>query len=86
MLTGPAMPRLLGFASGADARPSRVSGFWGWPGGSRVLPAADLARTAAIPDGRLRVLMVISRPAGARDVGCKPAAVRGYGGDRRIAG
>jgi hypothetical protein len=29
--------------------------------------------------------MVISRPAGARDVGCKPAAVRGYGGERRIA-
>ncbi len=38
-------------------------------GVSRALPVADLARTAVVPGGKLRVLMVISRPAGARDVG-----------------
>ena len=38
-------------------------------GVSRALPVADLAETAAIPGGRLRVLMVISRPAGTGDIG-----------------
>jgi hypothetical protein len=38
-------------------------------GVSRALPVAALAQTAAIAGGRLRVLMVISRPAGTRDVG-----------------
>ena len=38
-------------------------------GVSRALPVADLAGTAAVAGGRLRVLMVISRPAGTADVG-----------------
>jgi tetratricopeptide (TPR) repeat protein len=38
-------------------------------GVSRALPVADLAQTAAIPGGRLRVLMVISRPDGTGDIG-----------------
>jgi hypothetical protein len=37
-------------------------------GVSRALPVADLAATAAVPGGRLRILMVISRPAGTRDL------------------
>ena len=36
---------------------------------SRSLPVADGAGTLAVPGGRLRVLMVISRPAGTADVG-----------------
>ena len=36
---------------------------------SRSLPVAGGAGTLAVPGGRLRVLMVISRPAGAADVG-----------------
>ena len=38
-------------------------------GVSRALPTAELARTAAIAGERLRVLMVISRPAGTGDIG-----------------
>ena len=38
-------------------------------GVSRVLPTAELADTLPVPGGKLRVLMVISRPAGGRDVG-----------------
>jgi hypothetical protein len=38
-------------------------------GVSRALPVAELAQTAEVPGGRLRVLMVISRPAGTGDVG-----------------
>jgi hypothetical protein len=41
----------------------------GLAGVSRALPVAELARTADVPGGRLRVLMVISRPAGTGDVG-----------------
>ena len=41
----------------------------GLAGVSRALPVAELAQTAAVPGGRLRVLMVISRPAGTGDVG-----------------
>ncbi len=41
----------------------------GLAGVSRALPVADLAATAAVPGGRLRVLMVISRPAGTGDIG-----------------
>jgi tetratricopeptide (TPR) repeat protein len=36
---------------------------------NRSLPGADGAETVPVPDGRLRVLMVISRPAGTGDVG-----------------
>ena len=36
---------------------------------SRTLPVAGRAETLAVPGGRLRVLMVISRPAGTNDVG-----------------
>ena len=43
-------------------------------GVSRSLPAADLPETFAAPGGRLRVLMVISRPAGAGDVGYRMIA------------
>jgi tetratricopeptide (TPR) repeat protein len=35
---------------------------------SRSLPVAELVRTTAVPAGHLRVLMVISRPAGTSDV------------------
>jgi tetratricopeptide (TPR) repeat protein len=38
-------------------------------GVSRSLPVAETAETVAVPGGRLRVLMVISRPAGTGDVG-----------------
>jgi CHAT domain len=37
-------------------------------GVSRSLPTAELVETATVPAGRLRVLMVISRPAGTGDV------------------
>ena len=37
-------------------------------GVSRTLPTADLADPTVVPAGRLRVLMVISRPAGTADV------------------
>lgn len=40
----------------------------------RALPAADLAGTFAVRGERLRVLMVISRPAGDRDVGYRMVA------------
>ena len=43
-------------------------------GVSRALPVADLARTAEVAGGRLRVLMVISRPAGTRDIGYRMVA------------
>jgi tetratricopeptide (TPR) repeat protein len=43
-------------------------------GVSRALPVADLAATAAVAGGRLRVLMVISRPAGTADVGYQMVA------------
>jgi tetratricopeptide (TPR) repeat protein len=46
----------------------------GLAGVSRALPAADLVGTATIPGGRLRVLMVISRPAGTRDIGYRMIA------------
>jgi len=35
----------------------------------RSLPVADSAQMLEVPGGRLRVLMVISRPAGTADVG-----------------
>lgn len=38
-------------------------------GVSRSLPNAGLTQTIQVPGGRLRVLMVISRPAGTKDVG-----------------
>jgi tetratricopeptide (TPR) repeat protein len=41
---------------------------------SRSLPLADGAGTLAVPGGRLRVLMVICRPAGAADVGYQMVA------------
>ena len=40
----------------------------------RSLPVADRAATLEVPGGRLRVLMVISRPAGAEDVGYQMVA------------
>ena len=41
---------------------------------SRSLPIADRAGTLAVPGGRLRVLMVISRPSGTDDVGYQMVA------------
>ncbi len=41
---------------------------------SRSLPVADGAGTLEVPGGKLRVLMVISRPAGASDVGYQMVA------------
>ena len=46
----------------------------GLAGVSRALPTANLADTAAVPGGRLRVLMVISRPAGTGDIGYRMIA------------
>jgi hypothetical protein len=46
----------------------------GLGGVTRAVPVADLTRTAGIPGGRLRVLLVISRPAGMRDVGFRMVA------------
>src|SRR6185369_6172116 len=43
-------------------------------GVSRAPPVADLAATATVAGGRLRVLMVISRPAGTEDVGYQMVA------------
>ena len=41
---------------------------------SRSLPVADRAGTLEVPGGRLRVLMVISRPSGTEDVGYQMVA------------
>jgi hypothetical protein len=41
---------------------------------SRSLPTSDSAGTVPVPEGRLRVLMVISRPKGAGDVGYRMIA------------
>ena len=41
---------------------------------SRSLPVADRGRTLEVPGGKLRVLMVISRPAGTQDVGYQMVA------------
>jgi len=46
----------------------------GLAGVSRALPVADLSATAAVPGDRLRVLMVISRPAGTGDIGYRMIA------------
>jgi hypothetical protein len=43
---------------------------------SRSLPVADAAGMLKVPGGKLRVLMVISRPAGAKDVGYQMVAGR----------
>ena len=43
-------------------------------GMSRSLPIPETAETVPVPGGRLRVLMVISRPAGRRDVGYRMIA------------
>jgi tetratricopeptide (TPR) repeat protein len=43
-------------------------------GVSRSLPVAESAQTIPVPEGRLRVLMVISRPAGTGDVGYRMIA------------
>jgi tetratricopeptide (TPR) repeat protein len=43
-------------------------------GVSRSLPVAEAAETVPVPEGRLRVLMVIARPAGTGDVGYRMIA------------
>jgi tetratricopeptide (TPR) repeat protein len=45
-------------------------------GVSRAVPVADLAQTAAVSGGRLRMLVVISRPAGTGDIGYQMIARR----------
>ena len=61
-------PRLLGLPWELMRDPAGPAAL-GLAGMSRALPTADLAQMVAIPGGRLRVLMVISRPAGTRDIG-----------------
>jgi tetratricopeptide (TPR) repeat protein len=51
------------------ARPTPLALALDLDGVSRSLPTAELADTLPVPGGKLRVLMVISRPAGGRDVG-----------------
>ena len=65
-----------GVAVGADARSGPATPLaLDLAGVSRSLPVADAgARRSAVPGGRLRVLMVISRPAGAADVGYRMIA------------
>src|SRR6202035_4108185 len=46
----------------------------GLGGISRSLPVADGAGTLDVPGGKLRVLMVISRPAGTKDIGYQMVA------------
>lgn len=46
----------------------------GQGGISRALPVAEAAQTVAVAGGKLRVLMVISRPAGTQDVGYQMVA------------
>ena len=60
-----ASPGLLGLPWELMADPGRaVAAGAGVAGVGRSLPVAESAETIAVPGGRLRVLMVISRPAG----------------------
>ena len=68
-----AEPGPAGVAVGADARRGRPVALRAG-GISRSLPVADSAGTLQVPGGRLRVLMVISRPAGTADVGYQMVA------------
>jgi tetratricopeptide (TPR) repeat protein len=64
-----ASPGLLGLPWELMADPDRPTPLaLNLAGLSRSLPAADLGETFAVPGGRLRVLMVICRPAGTSDV------------------
>ena len=63
-----AAPTLLGLPWELMRDPAGPAAL-GLAGVSRALPVAELAQTATIPGGRLRVLMVISRPAGTGDIG-----------------
>jgi hypothetical protein len=70
-----ASPGLLGLPWELMADPARPTPLaLDVAGVSRSLPTIDLANTIAVPEGRLRVLMVISRPAGATDVGYRMIA------------
>ena len=60
-------------AVGADARRGGA-GRAGDGGISRALPVAEATQTVAVPGGKLRVLMVISRPGGTSDVGYQMVA------------
>ena len=68
-----AEPRLLGLPWELMRDPEGPVAL-GMAGVSRALPVADLAQTAAVPGGRLRVLMVIARPAGTGDIGYRMIA------------
>ena len=68
-------PGLLGLPWELMADPDRATPLaLEMAGVSRSLPVTDTAETVAMPAGRLRVLMVISRPAGTRDVGYRMIA------------
>ena len=66
-------PRLLGLPWELMRAPSGPVAL-NLAGVSRALPVTDLTSTTVISGGRLRVLMVISRPAGAGDIGYRMIA------------
>ncbi len=68
-----ASPELLGLPWELMRDPGGPVALW-LAGVSRALPVADLVGTVAVPGGRLRVLMVISRPAGTGDIGYRMIA------------
>jgi tetratricopeptide (TPR) repeat protein len=68
-------PELLGLPWELMADPARPAPLaLDVAGVSRSLPVTGAAETIPVPDGRLRVLMVISRPAGTEDVGYRMIA------------
>jgi tetratricopeptide (TPR) repeat protein len=70
-----ASPQLLGLPWELMVEPSRATPLaMDLAGVSRSLPVAESAQTVPVPEGRLRVLMVISRPAGTGDVGYRMIA------------
>jgi hypothetical protein len=70
-----AAPRLLGLPWELMADPGRPTPLaLDVAGVSRSLPVTESAETVPVPGGRLRVLMVISRPEGTKDVGYRMIA------------
>jgi hypothetical protein len=70
-----ASPKLLGLPWELMADPGRATPLaLDLAGVSRSLPVTESAETIPVPEGRLRVLMVISRPAGTGDVGYRMIA------------
>jgi hypothetical protein len=70
-----ASPRFLGLPWELMTDPAKATPLaLDLAGVSRSLPVPVSAETIAVPEGRLRVLMVISRPAGTGDVGYRMIA------------